>query len=173
MSHYGRPTVANFKEGILGPDRAKQFMKKNADAIPAGEQVQGVIIAEAKGGAWRRGLAGAGSATAPLQHEAREKARTEEARETAGGDASAWPGAVMFWMVLTDKQLHVFEGHMNSQKIGPGSAHYPLDRISAMDYQKKLLISKLTVNFRDGSSVELDVSKQKVQPFIDAISARA
>ncbi|MDQ3914991.1 MAG: hypothetical protein M3323_06615 [Actinomycetota bacterium] len=157
----------------MGPDRAKQFMKKNADQIPAGEQVQGVIIAEAKGGAWRRGLAGAGSATAVPAHEAREKARTEEQRQTAGGDAGEWPGAVMFWLVLTDKQLHVFEGHMNSQNVGPGVAHYPLDRIAGMDYQKKLLISKLTVSFRDGSSVELDVSKQKVQPFVDAIGARA
>ncbi len=157
----------------MGPDRAKQFMKKNADQIPAGEQVQGVIIAEAKGGAWRRGRAHAGSATAVLAHEAQEKARTEEQRETAGGTAAEWPAAVMFWLVLTDKQLHVFEGHLNSQKVGPGTAHYPLDSIAGMDYQKKLLISKLTVSFRDGSSVELDVSKQKVQPFVDAIGARA
>ena len=157
----------------MGPDRAKQFMKKNADQIPAGEQVQGVIIAEAKGGAWRRGMAAAGPATAEIGHEAREKQLQEERGATTGGDAAGWPAASIFWMVLTDKQLHVFEGHVNSQKIGPGEAHYPLDRIGAMDYQKKLLISKLTVGFRDGSSVELDVSKQKVQPFVDAISARA
>lgn len=153
----------------MGPDRAKQFMKKNGDRIPAGENVQGVIIAEAKGGAWRRGMAAAGSATAAIGHDAREKARTEEIAATAGGDAGGWPTGSIFWLVLTDKQLHVFEGRVNSQEVG-ASQSYPRDRIAAMDYQKKLLISKLNVRFSDGSSVELDVAKQKMQPFVDAIA---
>ena len=155
----------------MGPDRAKQFMKKNADRIPAGEQVQGVIIAEAKGGSWRRGMAGAGSATAMPAHDTREKERTEEIAATAGGDAGKWPAASIFWLVLTDSQLHVFAGRVNSQEVGE-SASYPRDRIASMDYQKKLLISKLTIGFADGSSVELDVAKQKMQPFVDAIPAR-
>ena len=153
----------------MGPDRAKQFMKKNGDRIPGDEQVQGVIIAEAKGGAWRRGLAGAGSATAMPGHDAKEKARTEEMAASAGGDAGSWPAGSIFWLVLTDKQLHVFEGRVNSQEVGASFA-YPRDRIAAMDYQKKLLISKLNVRFSDGSAVELDVAKQKMQPFVDAIA---
>lgn len=157
----------------MGPDRAKQFMQKNADQIPAGEQVEAVIIAEAKGGAWRRGAAAAGPASVDIGHDAREKERGEEQKATSHGDAAQWPAASIFWLVLTDKQLHVFEGRTNSQEVGPGRASYPLDRIAQMDYQKKLLISKLTVGFGDGSSVELDVAKQKVQPFVDAISARA
>lgn len=156
----------------MGPDRAKQFMKKNADRIPAGETVRGVIIAEAKGGAWRRGMAAAGPATAALGHDGREKERAET-RQQEGGDAARWPAASMFWVVLTDKQLHVFEGQPNSQNLGSGSASYPLERIGSMDYDKKLLISKLTVTFVDGSSIELDVAKQKMQPFVDAMSASA
>ena len=153
----------------MGPDRAKQFMKKNGDRIPGDEQVQGVIIAEAKGGAWRRGLAGAGSATAMPAHDAKEKARTEEIAASAGGDAAQWPAGSIFWLVLTDRQLHVFEGRVNSQEVG-ASFSYPRDRIAAMDFQKKLLISKLNLRFSDGSSVELDVAKQKIQPFVDAIA---
>lgn len=156
----------------MGPDRAKQFMKKNADRIPAGETLRGVIIAEAKGGAWRRGMAAAGPATAALAHDGREKERAET-RQQEGGDAARWPAASMFWVVLTDEQLHVFEGQPNSQKLGSGSASYPLERIDSMDYDKKLLISKLTVTFVDGSSIELDVAKQKMQPFVDAMSAGA
>ncbi|HEX2294422.1 MAG TPA: hypothetical protein VHN37_03855 [Actinomycetota bacterium] len=156
----------------MGPDRAKQFMKKNAGRIPAGEQVQGVIIAEAKGGAWRRGVAGAGSATAMPAHDAREKERTGEMAASAGGEAAKWPAASIFWLVLTDKQLHVFEGRVNSQEVG-ASASYPRDRIARMDYQKKLLISKLDIGFADGSSVELDVAKQKMGPFVEALGARA
>lgn len=153
----------------MGPDRAKQFMKKNGERIPGGEQVQGVIIAEAKGGAWRRGLAAAGSGTATLAHDSKEKARTEEIAATAGGDAAQWPAGSIFWLVLTDRQLHVFEGRVNSQEVG-ASYSYPRDRIAAMDFQKKLLISKLSLRFSDGSSVELDVAKQKIQPFVDAIA---
>ncbi len=156
----------------MGPDRAKQFMKKNADRIPAGEQVEGVIIAEAKGGAWRRGMAAAGSATATPAHDAREKERTGDIASGAGGDAGKWPAASIFWLVLTDKQLHVFEGRVNSQEVGT-SASYARERIASMDYQKKLLISKLNIGFTDGSSVELDVAKQKMQPFVDAIGSRA
>lgn len=154
----------------MGPDRAKQFMKKNGDRVPSGEQVEGVIIAEAKGGAWRRGLAAAGPATALPAHDAREKARAEETAGAAGGDAGRWPAGSIFWLVLTDKQLHVFEGRVNSQEVG-ASFSYPRERIGSLDYQKKLLISKLNIGFRDGSSVELDVAKQKMQPFVDAIGA--
>lgn len=152
----------------MGPDRSKQFMKKNGDRIPSGEQVQGVIIAEAKGGAWRRGMAAAGSATAQIGHDARETARAEEIAGSAGGDASQWPPGSIFWLVLTDKQLHVFAGRVNSQEVGE-SYSYPRDRIASTDYQKKLLISKLNVAFRDGSSVELDVAKQKMGPFVEAL----
>jgi hypothetical protein len=146
-------------------------MKKNADRIPAGEQVQGVIIAEAKGGSWRRGLAAAGSATSMPAHDAKEKVRTGELSATAGGEAGNWPAASIFWLVLTDKQLHVFEGRVNSQEVGASFA-YPRERIAAMDFQKKLLISKLSIGFRDGSSVELDVAKQKIDSFVDAIPSR-
>ena len=156
----------------MGPDRAKQFMKKNGDRIPAGEEVAGVIIVEAKGGSWRRGLAAAGSATTELGHDAREAARAEEQRDSAGGEAGKWPAASIFWLVLTDKQLHVFEGRVNSQEVA-GSTSYPRSSIARMDFDKKLLISKLTVTFNDGSSVELDVAKQKVGPFVDAIGAPA
>ncbi|HYP22694.1 MAG TPA: hypothetical protein VEV43_03900 [Actinomycetota bacterium] len=156
----------------MGPDPAKRFMKKNGDRIPGGEQVQAVLIAEAKGGAWRRGMAAAGPATATIGHDAKEKARAEQTAASAGGDAAQWPAASMFWLVLTDKQLHVFEGRTNSSDVA-GSQSYPRERIASIDLDKKLLISKLNVAFRDGSSVELDVAKQKTGPFVDAIRAGA
>jgi hypothetical protein len=154
----------------MGPDRQKQFLKKNAEKIPADENVLGVVIGEAKGGAWRRGTA---VAVAPLQgiaHDSAETRRAEKHQENAEGDAASWPAASIFWMVLTDKGLHVFEGKMNSQEAGPSSTHYPFDRLAGFNYDKKLLISKLTYSFKDGSSVELDISKQKVQPFMEALA---
>ena len=155
----------------MGPDRQKQFMKKNSNLIPDGENVLGVIIAEAKGGAWRRGTA---TAVAPLHgiaHDSAEKRRGEERQDNAEGDAASWPAASIFWLTLTDKQLHVFEGRVNSQEVGPGSEHYPFDRLASFNHEKKLLISKLSLAFKDGSAVELDLAKQKSQPFMEALAA--
>ncbi|HYI45247.1 MAG TPA: PH domain-containing protein [Actinomycetota bacterium] len=157
----------------MGPDRKKQFLKKNPDLIPSDEDVQGVVIAEVKGGAWRRGITAGIESTGVLATAAVDLASSNKSQATGVGDAGAWPEAPIFWVAITDKQLHAFEGKVNSQEAGPAAAHYPLDRIASFDYQKKMLISKFTVAFRDGSSIELDITKQKVQPFIDAVQARS
>jgi hypothetical protein len=152
----------------MGPDPAKTFLKKNAELIPAGETVSGVIIAEPKGGAWRRGLRQAstlGSAVVDARDSRKESAAPE-------GAVAEWPESPAFWLVLTDKQLHVFEGRMGSSKAGPGSAHYPFERIASALYDKKLTISKLEISFTDGSALELGVAKQKVKPFVEALEQR-
>src|SRR5687767_13215580 len=105
----------------MGLDQTKTFMKKSAELIPAGETVRGVIIAEPKGGAWRRGLRQAstlGSAAVELRDRKKESAAPE-------GAAAELPESPAFWLVLTDKQLHAFEGRMGSSNAGPGAAHYP------------------------------------------------
>jgi hypothetical protein len=154
----------------MGPDRKKQFLKKNSDLVPAGEEVLAVVIAEPKGGAWRRGMRS--YQAGPL---ANALSSVGEGAAPGGdeGEASTWPDARLFWLVLTDKQLHAFEGRVNSQDVGPGAAHFPLERIASMSLDKKLLISKLNVSFKDGTGVELDVSKQKVEPFVEAINAHS
>ena len=154
----------------MGPDRKKQFLKKNPGLVPAGEEVSAVIIAEAKGGAWRRGMRTA--AAGPLAM-ALSSAGEKPGPGGDEGDASTWPNGRLFWLVLTDKQLHAFEGKVNSQDAGPGAAHFPFDRIASMNLDKKLLISKLNISFKDGTGVELDVAKQKVEPFVEAINARS
>lgn len=146
-------------------DATKQFVKKNSDLIPAGEQIQGALLVEGKGGSWRRGLSAA-SSLGDAVVSARDSRNTKDEPQ---GEVASWPSSSAFWLVLTDKQLHVFEGAMGSSKVGPGSAHYPHERISDFRFDKKLLISKLSVTFGDGSSTELDVAKQKTQPFLQAM----
>lgn len=151
-------------------DATKQFVKKHSDLIATDERVQGALIVEGKGGSWRRGLRAAGrgalvEALVPIGDAKQGEGDVE-------GEVAAWPSSSAFWVVLTDKQLHVFAGRMGSSQVGPASAHYPLERIARMRYDKKLLISKLTVEFQDGTSTELDVAKQKTQPFVDAMRAR-
>ncbi|HWL65598.1 MAG TPA: hypothetical protein VNP73_06450 [Actinomycetota bacterium] len=153
----------------MGPDRKKQFLKKNSQLVPSDENVLAVIIAEGKGGAWRRGLAAGISSASPLAGAVADRVESVGAKDPKVGSATAWPEASIFWLAFTDKQLHVFEGQVNSQQAGPGAAHYPFDGISGMRFEKKLLISKLTVSFADGSSVELDIAKQNIKPFVEAI----
>ena len=159
----------------MGPDRKKQFLKKNPDLIPADEDVLGIVIAEAKGGAWKRGIAAGVESVSRLGAAAMDAKETFGSKEpdTAVGDAAQWPDSGIQWVAITDKQLHAFEGQVNSQNAGPGAAHYPLDRIAGMRFDKKLLISKFIVAFRDGSSIELDISKQNIKPFVEAIEARS
>ena len=147
-------------------DRRKEFLKKNPGLVPEDEQVLAVLIVEPKGGAWRRGIGAAGALGDAATSVGKDQPASGE------GDVGAWPNAKLLWMALTDTQLHVFEGSVGSGKAGPAAAHYPHDRIAGMTLDKKLLISKLHVNFKDGGSVVLDVSKQKTQPFAEAIQAR-
>jgi hypothetical protein len=151
----------------MGPDPMKRFVKKNADLVPPGEQVLAVLIAEGKGGAWRRSI----SAASPVGGLIMDVRKDKDGPQTEG-DVAAWPAASAFWLVLTDSQLHVFEGAVGSPKAGRAAAHYPLERLAGIKLDKKLLISKLEVAFKDGSSVELDLAKQPVKPFMEAAEAR-
>ena len=148
-------------------------MDENAGRLPAGENVLAVLSAEAEGGALRRGLVEAGSGTALGDYEDRERARAEEQRRNATGDAARWPAAPTYWLVLTERHLHVFEGSVSSDEAGPGASSYARERIAAVEYRRRFLVSKLTVRFSDGSSIDLDVGRQKVRRFVDEIAAGA
>lgn len=149
-------------------DATKAFVKKNAALIPAGESVLAAVIADAKGGAWRRGLQQAG----PLTDAMASFGRSNEPEAGVWGDALSWPEGNTFWVVLTDQRLHVFPGLMGVGKALPGGAAYPLDRIGRMTLDKKVLISQLHIAFKDGSSVELDLAKQNVKAFVEAAQSR-
>lgn len=151
-----------------------KFMKKNADKIPAGEQVLAAIIAEPKGGAWKRGLAAGGRQGGLIGTVATSAiSKAIDTPETGdSGDVASWPEAPAFWIVATDKQMHVFGGRVGSTDVDPGGAHYPWDRLARVAVDKKLLISKLNIAFKDGTELELGLAKQKLQPFIDAAQAK-
>lgn len=150
-----------------------RFMKKNSDRIPPGENVSAVILAEPKGGAWKRGLRAGGRQGGLIGVVATDviAGRMDTPETGHSGDVASWPDAPAFWIVLTDKQMHVFGGQMGSTAVS-GSTSYSWDRIANIKVDKKLLISKLEINFRDGTSLELGLAKQKLQPFIDATRAR-
>ena len=149
-------------------DVTKAFVKKNAALIPAGESVLAAVMADAKGGAWRRGMQPAGALTDAIA----SFGRSDEPEAGVWGDALSWPEGNMFWVVLTDQQLHVFPGLMGVGKALPDGAHYPLDRIGRMSVDKKLLVSQLHVGFRDGSAVELELAKERAKAFIETAQSR-
>ena len=150
-----------------------RFMKKNSDKIPAGENVSAAIIAEPKGGAWKRGLQAGGRQSGLIGAVATSAiAGKIDTPETGhSGDVASWPDAPAFWIVLTDKQMHVFGGRVGSNEITGGTS-YSWDRVADIKVDKKLFISKLDISFKDGTSLELGLAKQKLQPFIEATQAR-
>jgi hypothetical protein len=163
----------------IGRDTAKEFEKLNAGLVPAAETIRAVIVAVPKGESWRRGQ----RANVGLM-------RPKPTPITYTGEAAAWPtdfarheslpdhwneaGTWFFWVVVTDEQLHVFEGHNTEKgwghepKAGPESAHFPLDRISEITFDKGM-ISQLAIWFQDGSCVELEAGMQKFEAFTSAI----
>ena len=157
-------------------DATKTFIKKNSDRIPEGEQVVAALIGAAKGSAWRQGVqigAGGllGAVAGAREAKAQEKLR-EDLAMTGDSDAAAWPEGNHFWLVLTDKHLRVFQGTPGSSNLG-ASTYYSIDRIANLDFDKKMLISKLGVCFKDGTRIDLDIGKQKVKPFLDEFAKHA
>lgn len=163
----------------LGRDAAKEFSKLNDGLVPGDETIRAVIAAVPKGESWRRGQ----RANALVM-------RPKPTPIALSGEAAGWPTRFakhdsvpghwneasnwFFWVVITDKQLHAVEGH-NSEKgwsynpsAGPEAAHFPLDRISEITFDKGM-ISQLAVWFEDGSCVELEAGMQKLEPFVQAI----
>ncbi len=149
-------------------DVTKAFVEKNVALIPASETVLGAVMADAKGGAWRRGRRQAGALTDVMA----SFGRTNEPEQGVWGDALAWPEGNTYWVVLTDQQLHAFPGLTGVGKALPGGAHYPLGRIAGVTLAEKLLISHLHIAFTDGSAVELDLARQKVEAFMEAAQSR-
>lgn len=156
-------------------DVAQQFAELGDGLIPRDESILGVLRATPKGEIFRRGSIYGGMRSLPMTYE---------------GEAAGWPhlfaqdksrpgywrapGDWYFWIVLTNKHLHVFEGRTGKrakpERPGPEAAHFPVDRIEEIRYTKQWGISDLTIWFKDGSSVELDVVRQtNLDQFVAAI----
>ena len=163
----------------LGRDAAEQFRKLDVGLIPEDETIRAVISALPKGESWRRGRRANALSMKPkptpitLTGEAASWP-TDFARNAA--DPGSWDDAItwFFWVVITDKQLHAIEGR-NSEKgwknnptAGPEAAHFPLDRIAEITFDKGA-ISQLAIWLEDGSSVELEAGLQKFDAFTSAI----
>jgi hypothetical protein len=158
------------------PDIAKTFLKKHSDRVPPGEQVVAGLVGAAGGTAWKQGVRiGAGGlvgAVAGAMSDKAEARKREELEATQGDtDAAAWPDGQQFWLILTDRHLRVYPSQIGTSNLGQGVA-YGHERIAGFDFDKKMMISKLKVNFKDGTSVELDIGKVKVKPFLEEAEKR-
>jgi hypothetical protein len=157
---------------------AEVFQSLNVGLVPTDETIRAVIRAMPKGEAWRRGRRASGRAVI----------RPKPTPMTYVGTAASWPHLFarhesepsmwsagddwFFWVVVTDKQLHAFEGRNTSTwkdepSAGPEAAHFPLDQVAEITFDKGL-ISQLGIWFKDGSSVELEAGKQNFTPFMEA-----
>lgn len=153
--------------------------KKNPQFLPPGEQPVALLVAGPGEGAWER-LKSAPSIIA--QKVAGETLigtvvssvlKPGEEPGAEAGDAAAWPRSDYVWIVLTDRQLHVFEGVKESRIVGKASAHYPLSRITAVHFEKKAILSRFRITFTDGSVIDLDAYRgQRPEDFAEVMAAR-
>jgi hypothetical protein len=151
----------------------------NPGLIPQDETVRAVLRGLPKGEVARRGASGqllVASRPTPITHKEGHAAEWPNRFARHGSVPDAWSDKAdwFFWVVVTDKQLHAFEGRIRKRwnepvAAGPEGAHYPLDQIAEMTF-KKGLISQLAIYFKDGSSVELEFGNQKLDLFLEAIA---
>lgn len=160
--------------GSWRPDSTKRFIEIAGGLIPEDETIRAVIRALPLGEGFRRSSQG-NPATSPIRLTGEAAAWPHHfARHASIPDAWSDDIRWFFWVVITDKSLHVFEGHFGKrwntgETAGPESARFPLDRIDEIWFDERLGISQLSIWFKDGSSVDLDVGRQQFASFLTAI----
>ena len=163
---------------MVGQDASKRFSKISNGLIPETETIRVVIRAIPKGEASRR------SAQVNIR-----APRPDPSPLVLTGIATNWPNRFarhesvpdswsadinwFFWVVITDKQLHAFEGRpgkgwKDTSTAGPEAAHFPLNQVDQIAFEKGL-VSQVAIWFEDGSSVELEAGIQKLDSFEEVV----
>ena len=171
-------------EGValgLIKDAAEGFVEANPGLVPANETIRAVIRAIPKGEAARRSaqvnVRVPKPAPTPIAYQG-IAARWPTSFARNANDPNTWSVDTdwFFWIVITDRQLHAFEGRSKgwtlNRKAGPEAAHFPLDEIHDIWFDKGA-ISQLHIRFEDGSVVELEAGMQKFDRFVEAIGPLA
>ena len=161
---------------ILAPDNVRKFQEAGAGLVPEDETVRAAIRALPRGEPWRR------SREMNLRIPVAPKPTTIDLE----GKASGWPARFalheadpnaystkidwFFWIVITDKAMHVFEGHVGTglkdePTAGPEGMRFGLDEIQEIWFDQNAGISQLSISFDDGSSIDLDVGRQDFDAF--------
>ena len=156
----------------LNIDAAKEFQKVNVGLIPSDETILAVVQTVPKGESSRGVQEGDPPPPISYRGEAASWPNRTARQDSAPG---RWSKDILwfFWVVVTDKRLHVFEGRMamfrRNLRAGPEAARFELDRIEEIRLDRPDgFIWELAIRFKDGSRVELDVfGRQK----LDALRA--
>lgn len=162
--------------GSWRPDSAKRFTEIAGGLIPADETIRAVIRALPLGAGFRRASQSDLTPPTPMRLTGEAAAWPHHfARHASAADAWSDDLHWFFWIVITDKHLHVFEGHSGKrwdtgETAGPESARFPLDRIDEIWFDERAGISPLSIWFKDGSSIDLDVGRQQFGSFLTAIA---
>lgn len=141
--------------------------------IPFGEHVQAVIravphgqAAASSGAEMRLGAAGVLVGAA-----ARKLSADKEQLEVTGGLSERWPEeAALYWLVLTDRALHVFATSKKQPKVlDPNSAEFALGEVERLDMGQSFMVKPMKFAFTDGSAVTVDcVAGIKTDEFVAA-----
>ncbi|MDQ4144995.1 MAG: hypothetical protein M3198_14895 [Actinomycetota bacterium] len=161
--------------GSWRPDSARRFTEIAGGLIPEDETIRAVVRALPLGAGYRRASQSSLTPPTPMRLTGEAAAWPHHfARHASMPDAWSDDVRWFFWIVITDKALHAFEGRFGKrwntgETAGPESARFPLDRIDEIWFDERLGISQLSIWFKDGSSIDLDVGRQQFASFLGAI----
>lgn len=141
--------------------------------IPFGERVEAVIRATSEGRVAAHSVGPEmtlGAAGALVGAAARKLSKTNEP-EMVGGIAARWPGeASLYWIVLTDRALHVVVADEGPSNVtGSSGAAFAHDEVERLEVGQSFVIKPMKFVFTDGSAVTVDCAGGiKTDDFMEA-----
>jgi hypothetical protein len=91
--------------------------------------------------------------------------------DIGGGLSARWPkDAAFYWLVLTDRAMHVFRGTKDHPKVlDPNEALFALDEIESLEIGQSFGFKPMRFVFTDGSAVSVDSGAgAKIDEFVRA-----
>lgn len=143
-------------------DAKRDFEKdpQKVALIPSDERIEAVIRAMPKGSAagqsfgpqMRLGAAGA------LIGAAARKLSEQGERDVSSGLSTRWPSdALLYWLVLTDRALHVFRTtKQQPRSLDASGARFGFDEIERLEIGQSFMVKPMRFDFTDGSAITVD-----------------
>jgi hypothetical protein len=98
-----------------------------------------------------------GAAGALVGAAARMVSERNEPEATTGGIATRWPAeASLYWIVLTDKALHVFPADAKLNVTDPNGASFAHDEVERLEIGQSFVVKPMRFVFTDDSGVTVD-----------------
>lgn len=141
-------------------DAKKDFLNdpQKVALIPSEERVEAVIRTMPHGQASGAGAEMRLGAAGVLVGAAARKLSAQKDPDVVGGLSTRWPAdAAFYWLVLTDRALHVFRTTKKQPKaLDPNGAVFALNEIERLDIGQSFVVKPMKFVFTDQSGFTVD-----------------